>query len=335
MFQIGTGDHAQSLMLRRTGSSLRQTVSRLTAELASGQNSDKPRALGGNLLELANVEHGLALSAQHATSARLAVTFLEAQQNVADQIGMITERVSLDLRTSAQASGKLAMADAGERAKAGFEDAIGLLGTKIAGRHVFSGVAADHRPFAAPGDILGAVAASVPPNASPADIENHVTAWFAEGGPFDSVAYAGADAAANAIALGDGNSVRFDVTGADKGTRDSLAGLALGALAHTLAPGLDLSDMRNLLSAGADTLSASAESRIAMQARIGAQEARAADGLARAEARAASLQIIQSELLEADPYETATALESATQKLDALYLVTARLSRLSLTEYLR
>jgi flagellar hook-associated protein 3 FlgL len=72
-----------------------------------------------------------------------------------------------------------------------------------------------------------------------------------------------------------------------------------------------------------------------MQARIGAQEARAADGLARAEARAASLQIIRTELLEADPYETATALESATQRLDALYLVTARLSRLSLTEYLR
>lgn len=335
MFQIGTGDHAQSLMLRRTGSSLRQTVSRLTAELASGQNSDKPRAMGGNLLELSNVEHGLTLSAQHANSARLAATFLDTQQNVVDRIGQIAEHLSLDLRTSALASGKLAMVDAGERAKAGFKDAIGLLGSKIAGRQIFSGVAGDQRPFASSDDILGAVASSVPPNASAADIQAHVNAWFAEGGPFENIAYTGADAAANATALGDGHSVHLEVTGTDKGIRDSLAGLALGALAQTLAPDLGLNDMRNLLGAGADALGSSAESRIALQARIGAQEARAADALARAEARAASLQIIRTELLEADPYETAMALESATQKLDALYLVTARLSRLSLTEYLR
>ena len=335
MLHIGSGDLAQTRMLQRNGTSLRQTVTRLTEELSSGQVADKSRVLGSGLHQLADVEHGLQLSAQHATSARMATTFLEAQQNAIGQLGQITERIALDLQTSAHAPDKLAMSASSARAKAGFEDAIGLLETKVAGRYVFAGVAGDQRPFASALDILESVASSLPPDASLAEIKTHVTAWFSEGGAFDSLAYNGADAANVAIDLGPGHSVRHDATGADKGIRDSLAGLALGALGKTLAPELAPTAMQNLLQAGADALTSSAETRIALETRIGTQEARAADALAHAEAHGASLEIVRTGLLEADPYETATALEAATQRLDALYLVTARLSRLSLTEYLR
>ena len=40
-------------------------------------------------------------------------------------------------------------------------------------------------------------------------------------------------------------------------------------------------------------------------------------------------------MTEADPYRTATDLQAAQTRLETLYVLTARLSRLNLTEYLR
>ena len=40
-------------------------------------------------------------------------------------------------------------------------------------------------------------------------------------------------------------------------------------------------------------------------------------------------------MTEADPYRTATDLQAAHTRLETLYVLTARLSRLNLTEYLR
>ena len=56
---------------------------------------------------------------------------------------------------------------------------------------------------------------------------------------------------------------------------------------------------------------------------------------ARANAQLSALKINRSDLLSADPFETATALEDATTRLESLYTITARLSRLSLTDFLR
>ena len=42
-----------------------------------------------------------------------------------------------------------------------------------------------------------------------------------------------------------------------------------------------------------------------------------------------------TEIVAADPFDAATGLQAAEAQLEALYTLTARLSRLSLTEYLR
>lgn len=334
MTTLGNGDMAQTLMLRRIGGGAQQTVTRLTAEIASGEHADTARALGGNLVQLATVEHGLVQANQTASSASFVATILAAQQSAVDQLGQITDRLAPDLRTSAQAAGPDAMHAAAERARAGFEDAIDLLNTKVAGRHIFAGVSGDQRPLADPQDILDALATGLPTAPSRSDVASHVAAWFADDGPFESLAYRGGRAPDGATDLGASHSTRMDVTGADIGLRDSLEALALGALTGVLTDRMSLADQRALLTDSAEAITLATDSRIGVQARIGTQEERAANALTQAEAKATSLQVIRTELRETDPYESATALESATQKLDALYLVTARLARLSLTEYL-
>lgn len=335
MQRIGTGDKTQILMLRRAVANLRQNTTQLTQELASGQKQDKPRAMGGALVQLASVEHGIQAATQHAKDANTAASFLSAQQVSVAQFGEITSRVSLDLRTSTNAQVEPLLSEASDRARAGFEDSIRLLNTKAAGRFVFSGIAGDQQSFDDPGAILDAVVAGIPPGSSPADIQTHVNAWFDTGGPFDTTAYQGQEPASASIDLGSGQSVSFDVSGQEQAFREGLAGLALGAIANALSPDLSSGDMRSLLHRSSDALTQSAGSQIALEARIGFKQASVAEAVTQAQARRTSFEIVRTELLQADPYDTALALESATQRLEAIFMVTSRLSRLSLTEYLR
>lgn len=335
MIQFGTTDMAQSLMLRRSGNQLRGTISRLTAELSSGQHHDTSKALNGAFAQLGSIEHGLALSTQNIASANFAATLLAAQQSALDRVGQLTQDLALGFQTSTQAPSSSIIAEASNRAKEGFEQAIGLFNTQFAGRHLFSGISGDVRPFADANVILDAIVTSLPPSPSTADIRAHVETWFAAGGPFDSIAYQGGDAASAGLDLGNQTRVHLTLNGSEQYTREALAGLALGAIGRTITPNPTSDELRDLLSLSAQLLFQSDESRIALQSDIGTREARVDDARTHAKARKSALQVARNDLLAADPHDTATALESASQKLDALYLVTARLSRLSLSEYMR
>ena len=54
----------------------------------------------------------------------------------------------------------------------------------------------------------------------------------------------------------------------------------------------------------------------------------------RNDAEGTGLRIMHNRLASADPYEAATALTDAEARLEKLYALTARLSRLSLMDYL-
>jgi flagellar hook-associated protein 3 FlgL len=49
----------------------------------------------------------------------------------------------------------------------------------------------------------------------------------------------------------------------------------------------------------------------------------------------AALEMARNDMLGADPYATATALQDTQTRMEMLYLMTARLARLNLAEYLR
>jgi len=335
MVQVATSDAARTLMLQRSGNTLKNTVAQHTVELSSGQHTDKARALNGSLAQLTDVENGLVLAKSHAANANLVSTILSAQQDMLERLGKITQDLALDFQLSAQGSDNRVMSEASARASDGFADAIGLLNTKVAGRFVFSGVAGQDRPFAEAGTILDALAASLSSAASVSDMQAQVEAWFSIGGGFDTIAYQGSETANGRIKLGNGISVHPEVPGTEQALRESLAGLALAALGEKFASALSAPQIRSLLGSSATALMGAETSRVALQARIGATQARVDEAKVAANTKAATLQITRNDLLAVDPYEIATALEAASQRLDALYLVTARLSRLSLTEYLR
>ncbi len=90
-----------------------------------------------------------------------------------------------------------------------------------------------------------------------------------------------------------------------------------------------------LANAAAERLLTSGEPRAVLQARIGTVQAQVAEARARNAAEESALGIARNGLVEIDPYHRAAELQDLQNRLESFYVITARLSRLSLTEYLR
>ncbi|WP_284267036.1 flagellin, partial [Roseicyclus amphidinii] len=86
--------------------------------------------------------------------------------------------------------------------------------------------------------------------------------------------------------------------------------------------------------AAALRLESGEEALIRLRSDLGQSEARIEEARSATEAARAALELETARLTDADPYRTATDLKSVETRLEALYLLTARLSRLSLSEYL-
>jgi flagellar hook-associated protein 3 FlgL len=125
------------------------------------------------------------------------------------------------------------------------------------------------------------------------------------------------------------------VTAADPDLRDVLTGYALAALVAegTLAAA---PEERAALVREAGIRIMSGDAALARAgARIGGAEAALEDAEAARAAERTALEQARDALKGADPYRTATALTAAQTQLETLYALTARLSGLSLAEYLK
>lgn len=74
---------------------------------------------------------------------------------------------------------------------------------------------------------------------------------------------------------------------------------------------------------------------IRLRSDLGAGQARIEEARVTVETTRAGLELERGRLTEADPYRTATDLQALQTRLETLYVLTARLSRLTLTEFLR
>ena len=73
----------------------------------------------------------------------------------------------------------------------------------------------------------------------------------------------------------------------------------------------------------------------AVRADVGISEAQITDTLTRNASEASALAIARNGIVAADPYETASNIEAVSIQLETLYSLTARLSRLTLVNFLK
>ncbi|MFN3971558.1 MAG: flagellin [Gemmobacter sp.] len=334
MTHISLGDMAQAFALRRDTGGLKAEIRRFSTEVTTGRAADSARAVSGDLAPLAAIETSLIRATGFRAVTSGAALLAAGMQRVLEHVdGRATALSSGLLRASTLGDPTSIAAIAAEGAQA-FDTAVSALNTRLGDRTLFAGQATGGAAIAGSAAILDAVAAAASGAVTAAEVETAVRGWFNDPAGFAALAYRGGNPL-DPVPVTPEDRVEIRVTAADPALRDTLAGLAMAALLERGLPSPDPQARADLARRAGVHLAATATDRAGLAARIGAAEARIETAAQRNAAETSALEIARAGLLAVDDYTAATRLEAAQTRLETLYAVTARMSRLSLVDFLR
>ncbi|MEM1360453.1 MAG: hypothetical protein AAGF94_01910 [Pseudomonadota bacterium] len=332
----GLGDLAQSYAMRSHNLSARLTIDALIDELSSGEAADIPQRLGGDFSGLASVESDLkgldAYAIVIVEAGNFAASMQTALEAMQDTLGDTGAKLLTAVNPGDERLLDATVTEASQR----FDALVNQLNARNGDRSLFAGNAVDQPALAPKEDILSALSTALAGLTSAADIRTAVDAWFdTPGGGFDTVAYMGGANPLAPFQISDSSVTTLDLRAQDDEIRAVLKEFSVAAL---MDEGL-LSgnyDQRALLAEDVGLgMIRSERDLTSARARLGTEQANIETTEVRNATERTSLLLARDKLIGVDPFDVATQLEDAQAQLDILYAVTARLSRLSLAEYLR
>ena len=333
MTRISVGDASMTNILARQGADLRAQVSRAAQEVTTGQHTYLARALRGDVAPLLAIDASLARLGAFKTTATDAALTTAAQQSALSGLSSLAKGITTTLLGSRDFSTSVQVNAVAADARGRFASAIGLLNTEATGRAVFSGVATGTAPLGSADAMLSALETAALGATTAGQVAAAVTGWFAD--PLGYAAFYQGGGPLSPAPIAPGEVAELSTTALDPALRDTLAGFAMAALIDRgILPG-DPSERARLAQTAGQALLTSEDARITLAARIGTVEGQVEAARTRNATEETALGILRSDIGSVDPYEAATRLETARAQLESLYLVTARVSRLSLVEFLR
>ncbi|MGD1880791.1 MAG: flagellin [Paracoccaceae bacterium] len=329
------GDLSQSYMLQRRSTDLKTQLTQLTTELSTGQVSDISEALDGNFSYLAAIESDMKTLESYAIATTEAGQYAESIQIAIGRMFDLTSGFSRTLISTSNGTSRQALERASDEAEAQLNTLISTLNSDVAGRSLFAGTATDRAPLADADTILAGLRAAVAGETTVAGIQTAASDWFDDPAGFAATAYNGSAEYSTPIRVAENERVQIDLKADDDVFRDMLRETALAALATDGALGLGLAGQSQLQRASGNGLLSVQDGLISAQATVGSAEARIEDYKTRHAAERTSLEFAKGNLLQVDEFETATRLEEVRFQLEALYSITARVSDLSLLNFIR
>ena len=328
------GDLAQGFALRSQNTILKQQMDRLTQELASGKTADVSQHLSGDFMSLSDIEHKLVLSQSYRRGADQARIETEIMQIALDSVQREAESLGLIGVTVGASPGALDISSFANDARNTVEAIFSALNSSIGGRALFSGDVVDSIPLKPPSDFVAAIQGAAAGSLSISDLSHSLDAFFDTGGGFETLIYQGGEVARGAYQLGEGESVKLDFRADHPAIRDVLKQVAILTVLDDPGVVLTVSEKVDIAAQAGETL-LGAQSRITgIRGDLGFAESRIDRASSRLSAEHASLSLIQADLLAVDPYDTATDLETVQLRLETLYTITSRTSRLNLVNFL-
>ncbi len=332
------GDLARNLQTRADHALLSDRVTRLTEELTTGLRADRGRAVGGDFTAIGGIERSLSTLDAYRLGRTEAAQATGAIQTALGTAQDAARAVSAKLLSALQSPQSASVGAIATEARARFDAALTALNLRSGDRYLLAGVATDRRPLADAQTMLDALAAATAGQVTVSGMTAAIDAWFdapAGGGGFLDSGYGGSATPLAPLQLGPDDRIGVTLTAADPAIRDVLKGLATAAMvAGGALPG-DPQGRAGLLRAAGERLLSADAAMTGLRADLGAAEARIAEAGTAAEAEKTSLAAARDALIGADPYDTASALEDAQARIETLYTLTVRLSRLSLADLLR
>lgn len=332
------GDLSRSFHLRLANHTMKGRLDVAAKEMTTGIKSDIAKALGGDLSRINQISSRLQMLSTYQRSAREAASVFDGMQNALESIQTITESLGPALISEALSGTNDQVLIRASQGPQDFRRMVNVLNVEVAGRHLFSGTQTDAAPLQDPDDILSAIKGQLTAGMLPSDIVNAVNTWFDApngSGGFLDTAYLGDDTGKAQSLIGPNQYVGTRLSAGSPELRDALKGAALLALVADPDLSFDLPAQRNLMNEAGKHIVTGNASLTFQRSTLGSTQAAIAQASMRHSAEETALSLARLDLIGADPYEAASAIQEFEAGIQTLYTLTARLSRLSLTEYLR
>ncbi|ALG88962.1 MULTISPECIES: flagellin [Actibacterium] len=336
MTSLSIGDMAQSLVLRRQNSNLKTRMGTLSQELVTGLARDPGKRLSGDFTPLAAIERSLTVLGAYKTALTEAKVTTDAMQASLGTLDDMSSGLYPGLFLAGSSVDPTLVTTAGVDAMGKLEHAVSVLNTQAAGRSLFSGAATDTPALVSADDIMSGLRTAVSGAVTADDVMAAAAAWFGtQTGGFETQAYQGSATPAGPVRLADGHLLSLDITAADPALRGVIRGVATAALLEDPELlGGDATARAELAQQAAEHLLTAERPLATLRAELGNTQNRIETISAENASQTSAMEIARTELIGADPYDTATEMEAVQGQLETLYTVTARLSRLSLADFL-
>lgn len=335
MSLIGFGDLAQSHMMRHQMTQTKADLSRLSQELTTGRAADTPRHLSGDMGPLLAIDASLARLAGYGSVTREMALFSQALQIGLSAISDTATETATGLIAASGSAAATHVNAAASAAHTALRSTLSTLNTRFGDRTVFAGVQTDGQAMTTPEALMTALETAIT-SAGASDvaaIEAAMDGWFAASGGYEGTAYLGGTPL-DPVPIAAGETAALDVTANDPALRDTIKGLALAALIDRGNFAGQHQLHQNLAQRAGEILMEGETGRAQLAGRLGGIQAQIDRAQTRNESEATALGIARTGMVATDPYETATRLQDVETQMQLLYTLTARISRLSLADYL-
>ena len=336
MYVSGGSDLARLQRLQRQGAEARERMDGAGQEMSTGEKADRTAATGGNLTRLISMDRALARNAAFASTISLTELRLDTMQSVASGIAEAASALAVSLNETVPLGDVASATRLGKQARSDLADTLAKLNVQVSGQSLFAGTATDRAAVAPADGILADLDALAAGSATAADAAAAIDAYFAKpAGAFFTSGYLGsADGLAGAD-VGEGVRLDYGVTATDDRIVAVLKAQAKAAVAG--GPGLAAraEDRMALLEAAGTELLAAKDGALDLGFAIGFDQQTLERAKAGRTAETNVLSLARAHLLEADLETATTNYQALESQLDAIYTVTARLTDLRFTAYMR
>lgn len=336
MISSYVGDLAQSHQLRRDTARIREDLNKFTNELSSGVTSDISHTLKGNFGPLAGIERGLARSESFKAIIGEQSLIIATYQNTFSSMRTLGNDIRDALLSLPDSANAVLIKNAGADALTRLDATLNSLNTQVSGIALFAGTTTNGSSVADLETIMATLETEIATAgaATATDVETVVNTWFDIGGGFETIGYIGGNAMTQGVQVSEGETLPAGLTAETEEVRTFLSALSLAGLLGRGVLAGDLDEQGALARAAGEQLTNADSKLVGLQSSIGSIEAQLERASVEVAAERDNLTLARADLIEVDPFETAVELQNTETQLQTLYSITARLSRLSLANFL-
>lgn len=333
---VGFPAQPRQASLARLAAELRRRADTTRQEAVTGLRADPAQALGGRTGELFEVERALGETRQYLSIIDLAQTRAAVMQTSLEILRQLSIEFAANGQTALDSGPPLVGETLSADAQAALSSALSALNVSLGGRSLFAGNAGDRPALVSAEEMLGALRPLV--EAAPTGGQAHADltlAFTAPGDLFETTFYLGGNGDAPAAQIAPGERLAYAQRADAEPVRLLLRDLAALALAFDQSTSIPDENRRRLAEAAVAGLRSNVEGLTAMAARLGAAQARMETAASRHRAAETMLNEAYLGLAGRDQYEAASELTALEAQLETSYVATARLTNLSLANFLR